>query len=62
MVSQLDLRFPSMMIREDGQMEVPDVLMNGKIEVPMSLRPKLEPQSPEHLDSQMGTQFRDDWG
>jgi len=61
-ISQLTLRFPSMMIREDGQMEVPDVLMNGKIEVPLSLRPKIEPQDYESADLQIGFEDQNDWG
>ncbi|KAK0651168.1 hypothetical protein B0T16DRAFT_426125 [Cercophora newfieldiana] len=46
-LNEVNLRFPSMMIRQDGHMEVPDVLENTKIEVPMTLRPKLEPQTPD---------------
>ncbi|KAK4455421.1 hypothetical protein QBC34DRAFT_67644 [Podospora aff. communis PSN243] len=61
-LSELNLRFPSMMIREDGQMEVPDVLLNGKIEVPVALRPKIEPQTPDSVDSHMKIQRHDDWG
>ncbi|KAK0625966.1 hypothetical protein B0T14DRAFT_89372 [Immersiella caudata] len=62
-LNDFNLRFPSMMIRDDGQMQVPDVLLNGKIEVPVALRPKLEPQSPESLDSRMRMpQHGGDWG
>lgn len=61
-LNELNLRFPSMMIREDGQMEVPDVLTNGKIEVPSAMRSRLEPQPPDSVDSQLRAQLRDDWG